>query len=146
MHSSDGTKDRVRLWLQILSVSRAIESRLRENFRTEFGSTLPRFDVLAALGRHPDGLKMTELSAVLRVSNGNITALIDRLVEDGHAVRKSVIGDRRAHRVSLTEAGNAQFALLAAAHEGWIDELLGSMSAEDSKTATMLLKNLQDDV
>lgn len=146
MRSSDSTKDRVRLWLRILGVSRAIESRLRDKFRTEFGSTLPRFDVLAALDRHPDGLKMTELSAVLRVSNGNITALIDRLVEDGHAVRKSVAGDRRAHRVSLTDAGNTQFALLAAAHEKWIDELLGAMSSKDSKTATMLLKNLQDDL
>jgi hypothetical protein len=36
---------RLRLWLRLLKVGRHIEGRLRENLRTKFDTTLPRFDV-----------------------------------------------------------------------------------------------------
>lgn len=126
------SKSRLRLWLRVMSLSRTVESILRENFRTEFQSTLPRFDVMAALERNPEGLKMSKLSSVLRVSNGNITALIDRLVDDGFAQRSPVPGDRRAHQVSLTDAGRKQFAEMAAAHESWINECLSDFAAEEA--------------
>ena len=43
------SKERLRLWLRFLKASRTIEATLRENLRTEFNTTLPRFDVMAAL-------------------------------------------------------------------------------------------------
>jgi len=129
-------KTRLRLWLRLLKVSRQIEGELREKFRSEFGSTLPRFDVLAALERHPDGLKMSELSGVLKVSNGNVTGIVDRLVDEGLIIRVPVAGDRRATIARLTDKGQSQFADQAAAHEGWIDELLGGV--EDGSAEKML--------
>lgn len=137
-------KDKVRLWLRILGVSRVIESALREKFRTQFGTTLPRFDVMAALNRYPDGLKMSELSLVLKVSNGNVTVIVDRLVEDGYVDRNPVPGDRRAHCVSLTKAGKQQFMILAKAHEEWVNELLLVLSPDDVKMMTGQLKTLRD--
>jgi DNA-binding MarR family transcriptional regulator len=137
-------KDKVRLWLRILGVSRVIESALREKFRTQFGTTLPRFDVMAALNRYPDGLKMSELSLVLKVSNGNVTVIVDRLVEDGYVDRNPVPGDRRAHCVSLTKAGKQQFMILAKAHEEWVNELLLALSPDDVKMMTGQLKTLRD--
>lgn len=74
-------KDRVRLWLRLLKVVRGIEGELRENLRREHNTTLPRFDVMSALSRHPEGLKMSQLSGVLRVSNGNVTGIADRLAK-----------------------------------------------------------------
>lgn len=118
------SKVRLRLWLRLLKTSHAIESELRERFRTEFGTTLPRFDVMAALARYPDGLRMSRLSGVLRVSNGNVTGIVDRLEAEGHVERRAVAGDRRAMEVRLTTGGQAHFAKLAAAHEGWVDELM----------------------
>jgi DNA-binding MarR family transcriptional regulator len=118
------SKARLRLWLRLMGFSRSIEVLLRENFRKNFQSTLPRFDVLAALDRMPEGMNMSELSSALRVSNGNITGLIDRLVDDGFAQRSAVPGDRRAHRISLTPAGRRQFSDMATAHEEWIDKCL----------------------
>lgn len=144
MSTTTEHKDKVRLWLRVLGVSRVIESALRERFRAQFGTTLPRFDVMAALNRFPDGLKMSELSMVLKVSNGNVTVIIDRLVEDGYADRNPVPGDRRAHRVSLTKAGIQQFKILAKAHEEWTNELLQTMSPDDVKMMTDQLKTLQD--
>jgi DNA-binding MarR family transcriptional regulator len=112
----------LRLWLKLLKATKHVEAKLRENFRTAFDTTLPRFDVMAALYRAEQGLKMSELSSVLRVSNGNVTGIVDRLVDDGILVRVPVDNDRRATTVRLTKAGREQFAAMAARHEAWIDE------------------------
>ncbi len=126
-------KERLRLWLQLLKTTRSIESQLRENLRREFNTTLPRFDVMAALSRFEDGLKMSEISGALRVSNGNVTGIVDRLAEDGLLVRVSVPGDRRAHRVRMTQKGREEFARQAAAHEAWISEVLGQFDAAEAR-------------
>ncbi|MEO1292338.1 MAG: MarR family transcriptional regulator, partial [Pseudomonadota bacterium] len=116
----DTEKLRLRLWLQMLRATRHIENEIREKLRTEHDTTLPRFDVMAALHRRPLGLKMSELSRMLMVSNGNVTGIVDRLVKEGLVTRDTVAGDRRATRVSLTEAGRAEFEAMAAEHAGWI--------------------------
>lgn len=134
------SKARLRLWLRILGVSRLIETELRERLRAGFDTTLPRFDVLAALSRSREGLKMSELSGVLRVSNGNVTGIVDRLVADGLVARAPVEGDRRATTVRLTARGVDDFARLAAAHEIWVDELLGSVPVAE---ADQLIAKLQ---
>ena len=133
------SKARLRLWLRVLKVSRIMERELRERLRVEFDTTLPRFDVMAALFRAEKGLNMGELSSVLRVSNGNVTGIVDRLVGEGMIVRVPVEGDRRAMLVRLTESGRTHFSVLAAAHEGWVSELLGGIdAAEAAKLATLL--------
>lgn len=130
MSDSSTSKDRLRLWLRVLKATRSVESAVRENLRQEFSTTLPRFDVMAALSQHDQGLKMSELSSVLKVSNGNVTGIIERLVDDGHVLREKVPGDRRASRVRLTEAGEAEFSRQAAAHEVWIDEIFAGVAPE----------------
>lgn len=125
-------KARLRLWLRLLKVSRRIEADLRESFRSEFSTTLPRFDVMAALSRHEDGLKMSELSGVLKVSNGNVTGIVDRLVEEGLIIRVPVEGDRRATLVRLTRKGTEQFVIQAEAHAGWINNLLKDFAPDEA--------------
>lgn len=121
------------MWLRMLKSTRQVEAQLRERLRVEFNSTLPRFDVMAALARYADGLRMSELSGVLRVSNGNVTGIVDRLAEEGVVVRVQVPGDRRASLVRMTQKGQEVFAAQAAAHEAWIDELLGAFTAEEAR-------------
>jgi DNA-binding MarR family transcriptional regulator len=121
------SKQRLRVWLRLLRAHRIIEARLRDELRAH-DSTLPRFDVMATLDRHRDGLRMSELSAKLQVSNGNVTGIVERLVSEGLVDRTAVAGDRRAMRVRLTAAGVARFAEMAAEHERWIDELLGGLA------------------
>ncbi len=131
-HGSESAKARLRLWLRMLKSTRGVEAELRERLRREFATTLPRFDVMAALSRYEAGLKMSALSGVLRVSNGNVTGIVDRLAEDGLVVRVQVPGDRRATLVRMTRKGQEEFARQAAAHELWIDELLGDFTAEEA--------------
>lgn len=133
------SKDRLRLWIRLLRSSRAIENELRERLRRRFDVTLPRFDVLAALHRAPDGMLMSELSRYLMVSNGNVTGIIDRLEADGQVVRARRDGDRRTSIVRLTEKGRTEFEAMAAVHETWVDELLGDLVADDvEKLSTVL--------
>jgi DNA-binding MarR family transcriptional regulator len=69
---------------------------------------------------------MSELSSVLRVSNGNVTGIVDRLVDDGILVRVPVDNDRRATTVRLTKAGPRAVRGHGGKHEAWIDSLLGA--------------------
>ena len=132
-NSEDDARARLRLWLRLLKTSRRIEAEIRENLRVEFGTTLPRFDVMAALSRSDKGLKMSELSGVLRVSNGNVTGIVDRLVSDGFIERVPVLGDRRASLVQLTDKGRAEFDKQAQAHAIWIDHLLGDFTGPEAQ-------------
>ncbi|MGN6268596.1 MAG: MarR family winged helix-turn-helix transcriptional regulator [Sphingomonas sp.] len=130
--AADG-KARLRLWVRLLRLSRSIEGDLRERFKARFATTLPRFDVMAALWRAPEGMMMSELSRFLLVSNGNVTGIVDRLVADGLVARAAREGDRRASVVRLTAAGRDTFEAMAAAHAEWIDELLGGIAPADAE-------------
>ncbi|MDA9229146.1 MarR family transcriptional regulator [Rhodobacteraceae bacterium] len=140
----DDAKTRVRAWLKILKTSNFIEKNVRERLRIDHQTTLPRFDVMSALYRSKDGLKMSELSGVLKVSNGNITGIIDRLVQDGHVKRTAIQGDRRAYLALLTKKGSKQFQEYALEHEAWINEILSDITIEEANTITKLLTSITD--
>jgi DNA-binding MarR family transcriptional regulator len=118
----------VRLWLRLLSCTMAIEKDVQRRLVAR-GATLPRFDVLAALDRHPEGMNMGALSRALLVSTGNVTQLVQTLARDGLVRIAPSPADRRTSIVRLTAKGRADFAGLAAAHHDWIDTLLGGMDA-----------------
>jgi DNA-binding MarR family transcriptional regulator len=124
-------KQRLRLWLRLLSCATTIEKKARAMLIARFATTLPRFDVMAALDRAPDGLTMSALSELLLVSNGNVTAIVSRLVEDGLVARAQDKSDRRVQRVKLTAKGRRDFRAMAAAHESWIEQLLGELGDAD---------------
>lgn len=142
---ADLAKQRLRVWLRLLRAHRTVENRLRENMRLAHGCTLPRFDVLSALDRHRGGLRMSDLSVKLMVSNGNVTGIVDRLETEGLVERISVDGDRRAMRVRLTPDGVARFADMAAEHETWVDDLLATYDAAELDTLIALLTRLEED-
>jgi DNA-binding MarR family transcriptional regulator len=136
------SKRRLRLWLRLLSVTRTTEAELREFIRVEHGSTLPRFDVMAALQRADGALTMSELSRRLLVSNGNTTTIVARLELDGLVTRTPSAADRRVVHVALTEAGRHHFEQLAAEHEARVDSLFGGVSATDVDALERLLQRL----
>ena len=125
------SKQSLRLWLRLLSCATVIEKRLRNRLAKEFHTTLPRFDVLAALDRHPDGLTMGELSRALMVSNGNVTGVANRLIADGLIIREVDARDRRTFRVRLSARGREEFAVMARVHEGWVDDMFADLTNEE---------------
>lgn len=139
-------RDSVRLWLRLLSCAMVVEKRLKRRFADHFGTTLPRFDVLAALDRDPAGMTMGALSRALLVSNGNVTALVQTLLKDGWARLGSAPGDRRASVVAMTPVGRAAFDDMAAAHHDWIDRWLGRLDAGERSALYSLLGKLKESI
>ena len=139
---SELSKRRLKMWIRMLGVTRASESHLREFLRVKHDTTLPRFDVLAALYRRRDGVTMSELSRMLLVSNGNATAVVDRLEKDGLVRRTQSDQDRRTVFVGLTPEGLAQFEGLASDHERAVDRLFGGLSEADLDALTEILKRM----
>jgi len=137
------SKRRLKMWIRLLGVARAAESQLREYLRVEHGTTLPRFDVMAALYRRRDGATMSELSRMLLVSNGNATAVVDRLEKDGLVRRTASETDRRTVYVALTPEGLRQFERLAADHEREVNTLFSDLSDADVEQVTALLKRMR---
>lgn len=137
--AESASKTRLRLWLRLLKLTGQIERDVRQNLRDDHDTTLPRFDVMAALHRYPEGLKMSALSSTLKVSNGNVTGIVERLVEEALVERVAVAGDRRAQLARLSPKGREVFQTLAAEHEAWIDAMLSRVSPEDAETVMALL-------
>ena len=140
---SAANKERLRLWIRLLRAQRTVEAELRDRLKRRFETTLPRFDVMSALYRRPDGMLMSDLSRFLLVSNGNVTGIVDRLAADGFVVRAAREGDRRASIVSLTPRGREMFAAMAAEHEEWVAELLGSVSEPEARALSATLKSFR---
>lgn len=120
----------LKLWLRLLSCATEIEAEIRRRLRRRFGISLGRFDYLAQLHRHRDGLKMSELSRCLMVTGGNVTGLTDDLERDGLVVRESSPTDRRSWIVRLTVEGRRSFEAMAAEHERWVLELFDGLDAK----------------
>ena len=138
--SAGDAKARLRLWIRVLRLTRTIESELRGNLRTEFGATLPRFDVMAALYRFPGGMILSELSRYLMVSNGNVTGIVNRLVNDGLVERTLRDGDRRTSVVRLSARGVRSFESMASAHESWVNEIFADLAPGEAERLAARLK------
>jgi DNA-binding MarR family transcriptional regulator len=140
------SKQALRLWIRLLTCSSEVEKLVRKGLINEFGSTLPRFDILSALDRNPEGLGMGQLSELLMVSNGNVTGLIDRLVHEDLVRRETVEHDRRASKITLTPAGARAFKAMARAHEDWIDDMFAQLGDQEIEQLLTLLNRLRASV
>ena len=133
---------KLKLWLRLLTCTIKVENLISNRLRSQFNTTLPRFDVMAALARADGDLTMGELSKWLLVSNGNVTGVVSRLVKDGLVERRRA-KDRRVQYVRLTAAGRRQFKTIAAAHEDWINQMLDPLSDRDIRSLMTQLSKLK---
>lgn len=129
----------LRLWLRLFTCKEVIESEVRRRLRDSFDVTLPRFDLMAQLYRAPKAMTLGELSQRMMVSNGNVTGLVDRLVQQGLVSRRPSPKDRRAQLVSLTAQGRRFFAAMARANGDWIAEMFADLSGSEIETLMRLL-------
>ena len=123
--------DDIRLWLRLLTCTTLIEGEIRSRLRAHFDVTLPRFDLMAQLDKTPEGMTLSDVSKRMMVSNGNVTGLVERLVESGHVDRRTSKVDRRVQVIRLTRQGRADFRRMAAEHETWITDIFGDLTPKD---------------
>jgi DNA-binding MarR family transcriptional regulator len=139
-------KDELRLWLRLFTCTSLIEAEVRRRLRKQFGETLPRFDLMAQLERVENGMTLGEVSQRMMVSAGNVTSLVERLVQIGYVERRTDPTDRRSQLIRLTKNGRKHFGRMAAAHQSWVAGLLSGLSPADIDAAMAELAKVKDSV
>lgn len=121
-------KTALKLWLHLAKTSALMQSEITARFRTHYGQSLARFDVLSQLARAPaQSLSIRALSTSLIASSGNITRLLDRMQGEGLLSRSPAPEDRRSVLVRLTPAGASLFEAMAKDHKIWVRDMLADM-------------------
>jgi DNA-binding MarR family transcriptional regulator len=133
----------LRLWLRLLTCTTLIEGEVRSRLRDTFDVTLPRFDLMAQLDKSQNGMTLGELSQRMMVSNGNVTGLVDRLVDQKMIERRPSPTDRRAMLVNLTPEGRKTFRAMARTHEGWIAEIFEGLTRNEMDSLMQLLAKIK---
>jgi DNA-binding MarR family transcriptional regulator len=116
---------------------------VRNNLREKFGTTLPRFDLMAQLHRNPKGMTMSELSACMMVTGGNITAIATQLESEQLVTRKTAPQDKRSSILCLSPSGKKLFKKMALEHETWIIDAVANLSEQDVQRLHELLGQLK---
>ncbi len=107
-----------------------------------FGLTLTQSWALVHLGGG-EGRSLSELAHLLICDKSNVTSIVDKLEEDGLAIRKrGKAGDRRYTRVVLTDAGQQLRNAIMNAREHMIHERLQTLSLHDLQHIHISLQTL----
>ena len=136
-------KQLIRLWLELLKNTGEIERYLRTQLHKNFDSTLPQFDLLAALDRADKPISKTELSHQMMVSNGNVTWLVKRMVAEGLITHVLSTKDRRVKLVELTQKGSADFQKMVIEHEKWLINIFKGLKTDDLNLLVSSLNQLR---
>jgi MarR family transcriptional regulator, organic hydroperoxide resistance regulator len=126
--------------------------RLQQRVFGEMGQTLkptglsiPQFDVLSTLTEQ-EGLSQSDLATRLYVTKGNVSGLIDRLVDAGFVERRSAPGDRRSNAVFLTLEGRKVADEGIRLQRAFVADTLGKLQQTDLKVLDGILTQWRDAV
>ncbi len=108
---------------------------LREIRKRQAGSglTLPQFDALGQLHRHPQGMTAGELSRALLVTAGNVTGIVSRLRARGLVERAAHPSDGRVSVLRLTPEGVRITRREMARQERQLDEILAALPPPEAE-------------
>lgn len=143
-NADDRRKVETRIWLQILSLESTLFSRLNGALSAQYGLSVAKFEFLAQVDRFPEGISLGRISANLKVTSGNVSGLVRRLLADGLITKKMSDEDRRSFIVWFTPAGKALFDKANTLHAQTLaacfadapgDALQGSLAALKSLSA-----------
>ncbi|WP_228124560.1 MarR family winged helix-turn-helix transcriptional regulator [Glaciimonas soli] len=133
----------LRVCLRLLSCATQMENEVRKHLRIRSGISLARFDYLAQLHRHPEGLTMSAISRCLMVTGGNVTGLTNELESEGLVSRSVDSNDRRTYHVRLTPKGRRMFKKIAAEHEAWVVDMFSGLGDARQEQLHRLLGELR---
>jgi DNA-binding MarR family transcriptional regulator len=95
--------DPLRLWFRVVRLHRRVSGAIAAELK-DLGLSIPQFDLISTLSE-AEGLTQQDLAGRLYVTKGNVSGLVDRLVEAGLVERRAIPGDRRSHALHLTPRG-----------------------------------------
>lgn len=123
------TPDPLRVWFRFIRLHRRVSTAVGSSLR-ELGLSIPQFDLLSTLTEQ-EGVTQQDLAERLYVTKGNVSGLVDRLVDAGHVERRPLSGDRRSHALHLTAQGRDLARQGMAAQERYVARTLGRLPPGD---------------
>lgn len=118
-----------RIWLRFVRLQQRVTGVMTARLR-RIGLSVPQFDLLSTLSE-AEGITQNDLATRLYVTKGNVSGLVDRLVEAGYVERRSMPGDRRSNALFLTPQGRRMVERGIALQDAFVEETLGTLSQED---------------
>jgi DNA-binding MarR family transcriptional regulator len=125
--------------LRIIRLAARLERDLASGSAVKPG----QFQVLAALRRRdPAAMNATELARASLLTSGAMTAVLDRLEEQG-LVRRQIDGeDRRARRITITEKGRTIVDRALEQRQAQHRALNAALSLEEREALSAILRKL----
>jgi DNA-binding MarR family transcriptional regulator len=120
-----------RIYFRFIRLQQRVFSEMAQTLKPT-GLSIPQFDVLSTLTEQ-QGLSQSDLAQRLYVTKGNVSGLIDRLVEAGYVERRNAPGDRRSNALFLTPDGEKIAQDGIRRQRAFVSETLGRLSAHDLK-------------
>ena len=139
----DGTeaeKTALDLYIKLWRAADAVAERVNEHLK-DANLTVSQFGVLEAL-YHLGPLQPSQLAQKVLKSSGNMTLVIDQLVERQLVRRKRRMDDRRCIDVELTPAGEAQVEAILPEHVAGIVETVDVLSLAEQRHLAKLCRKL----
>ncbi len=121
--------DPLRVWFRFVRLHRRAGIAIAGELKT-LGLSIPQFDLLSTLTER-EGSTQQELAERLYVTKGNVSGLVDRLVEAGLVERRPIPGDRRSHALHLTPRGRELAQQGIAAQRAYVARTLGRLPSRD---------------
>ncbi|MCA3596363.1 MAG: MarR family transcriptional regulator [Methylobacterium sp.] len=132
----------IRIWFRFLRMHQRGHSAMSGRLRN-IGLSVAQFDLLSTL-TEDEGITQRDLAERLYVTKGNVSGLVDRLVEAGLVDRKPIPGDRRSHALHLTSEGRRLAAEGMDVQKCFIHETIGSLPASDLELLDRTLSRWRD--
>jgi MarR family transcriptional regulator, organic hydroperoxide resistance regulator len=123
------TTDPLRVWFRVIRLHRRALNTIAAELKS-LGLSVPQFDLLSTLTER-EGLSQQELAERLYVTKGNVSGLLDRMVEAGLVERRTIPGDRRSNALYLTEKGRDLAEKGIAAQKSYVHGTLGGLAPQD---------------
>ncbi|CAN1492577.1 MarR Transcriptional regulators [Rhabdaerophilaceae bacterium] len=118
-----------RIWFRFLRMHQRGHSAMSHRLR-QVGLSVAQFDLLSTL-TEAEGITQRDLAERLYVTKGNVSGLVDRLVEAGYVDRRSIPGDRRSHALHLTSEGAKVARQGMEIQKAFVEETLGQLEQAD---------------
>lgn len=135
--------DALRVWFRFIRLHRRVSTAMAGELRG-LGLSIPQFDLLSTLTER-EGLTQQELAARLYVTKGNVSGLVDRLVEAELVERRPIAGDRRSHALHLTKRGRELAEQGLAAQQAYVGRTLDRLPRSDLAELDRIVRAWRDE-
>ncbi|KPH81544.1 MarR family transcriptional regulator [Bosea vaviloviae] len=133
-----------RVWFRFMRLHQRMLMKMTARVRA-LGLSIPQFDLLSTLTER-EGISQNELAERLYVTKGNVSGLVDRLVQAGLVERRAIAGDRRSYAMHLTPEGRRLAEEGIKTQRDFVAQTLGKLPEGDLAELDRLVLNWRERV